>query len=192
MGLFKLSSPPPGLALGLQTLRPFLVKMESDALGKCANCGQNSTARCTGCRDAPEHQPGDSVDVFYCGRDCQAGHWPKHKAHCQNMRKRRKLLRAANLLKLALLTYREVAFDVDLNKIEFQDGLLRLHQNQTARPKRRLFPSHITTSTEHKEAALANNQCTTAMALLGRLTRKLLAGKTAHKVVTSTNAKLTF
>jgi hypothetical protein len=95
---------------------------------------------------------------------------------------RKKLLRTANILKAALLTYKEVVYDIDLTKIEFQDGVLCLHQNQrsiTARSKRGLSPGHLTTNIEHREAALVNNQCTTAMALLGRLTRKLLKGGTA-------------
>ena len=72
-------------------------------------------------------------------------------------------------------------YDVDLTKIEFQDGVLCLYQNQrpiTTRSKRGLFPGHLTTNMDYKQAALANNQCTTAMALLGRLTRKLLEGET--------------
>lgn len=130
--------------------------------------------------NAPEYEPGDSLAVVYCGHDCQRENWPNHKAHCNAMRKRTKLLRAAMILKSALLAYREVVYDVDLTKIDFHDGILRLHQNQrsvTAPAKRGPFPSHLTTNIEHKEAALAVNQCTTAMALLGRLTRKLLAGE---------------
>ena len=137
--------------------------------------------RCAVCKDAPEYRPGDSVGVVYCNRDCQKAHWSKHKAHCRAMGQRKKLLRAANILKAALLTYREVVYDIDLTKIQLQDGVLCLHQNQraiTARSKRGLFPVHLTTNVDHKEAALANNQCTTAMALLGRLTQKLLKGKT--------------
>ncbi|KAL2871593.1 uncharacterized protein BJX67DRAFT_166591 [Aspergillus lucknowensis] len=38
------------------------------------------------------------------------------------------------------------------------------------------FPDHLTTNAKYKQAALTVNQCTTAMALLGRLTRKLLTG----------------
>ncbi|KAF2688905.1 hypothetical protein K458DRAFT_293675 [Lentithecium fluviatile CBS 122367] len=144
---------------------------------QCANCGADATTRCAGCMDAPEYQPGDSVGIVYCNRDCQKGHWTQHKAHCRALGQRKKLLRAAHILKASLLTYREVDFDIDLTKIEFQDGILRLYQNQraiTARSKRGPFPAHLTANIEYKEAALANNQCTTAMALLGRLTRKLL------------------
>jgi hypothetical protein len=46
------------------------------------------------------------------------------------MRQRRKLLRAANILKAALLTYREAVYDIDLTKADFQDGILHLYQNQ--------------------------------------------------------------
>ena len=155
-------------------------------LAQCANCGVDATMRCAGCIDAPEYQPGDSVSSVYCSRDCQKGHWPNHKAHCCALGQRKKLLRTANILKAALLTYREVVYDVDLTKIEFQDGVLCLYQNQrpiTARSKCGLFPDHLTTNIEHKEAALANNQCTTAMALLGRLTRKLLKGEASPKII---------
>jgi len=78
-------------------------------------------------------------------------------------------------------------YDIDLTKIEFQDEVLCHYQNKrpiTARSKRGLFPGHLTTNIEHREAALANNQCTTAMALLGRLTRKLLEGEKFLKIIT--------
>ena len=149
--------------------------------------------RCVGCMDAPEYQPGDSDAVFYCNRDCQKGHWPTHKAHCRILGRRRKLLRAAETLKSALLTYREVAYDVDLTKIELRDGVLLLHQNQrsaAARSKRGLFPDHLITNKDHKKAALVNIQCTTAMALLGPLTRKLLKGERLPRIMFET--RLTF
>jgi len=64
-------------------------------------------------------------------------------------------------------------YNIDLTKIQFQDEVLCLYQNKrpiTAQLKCGLFPGHLTTNIEHREAALANNQCTAAMALLGRLT----------------------
>jgi hypothetical protein len=95
------------------------------------------------------------------------------------MKRRKKLLRASTILQAALLTYRDILYDIDLTKIEEKDGMLYLHQKQrsvTAHVKRGPFPNHLTTNVQHKEAALTVNQCTTAMALQGRLTRKLLAG----------------
>jgi len=71
--------------------------------------------------DAPEYQPGDSVGDVYCNRDCQKEHLPKHKVYCRARRQRKKLLRAANILKAALLTYREVVYDLNLTKIELQN-----------------------------------------------------------------------
>ncbi|KAK2743509.1 hypothetical protein FQN57_004806 [Myotisia sp. PD_48] len=153
--------------------------MSRTHLAPCAHCGIEAALKCAGCIGAPEYQPGDSVAVSYCARDCQGEHWSRHKAYCNGMRQRKKLLRAALILKAALLTYREVLFDIELTNIKFQDGVLYLHQKQrpvTARSIRRPFPENLTTVIEHREAALAINQCTTAMALLGRLTRKLLAG----------------
>lgn len=152
---------------------------------QCANCGKDATMKYVGCIDSPEYQSGDSVDTVYCNRDCQKGHWPDHKTHCRALGQRKNLLRTASILKVALLTYREVVYDVDLTKVELKDGTLDLHQNQrhlTARAKRGPFPDHLTTNIEHREAALTNNQCTTAIALLGHLTRKLLAGKRVPQV----------
>jgi hypothetical protein len=99
--------------------------------------------------DAPEYSPGDSVGAVYCNNICQKEHWPDHKAYCRTLRRRKTLLRAADTLKAALLTYREVLYDVDLGKMKFQNGVLWLYQNQrpvTVQSKRGHFPVHLTTN----------------------------------------------
>jgi hypothetical protein len=143
----------------------------------CARCGIKAGLRCVGCLNAPEYQPGDAATTSYCSSECQIQHRSQHKAHCRALSRRIKLLRAGRISKAALLAYRQVFFDLDLQKIELLDGVLCLHQRQrsmSARAKIVRFPEHLTTNVEHREAALLNNQCT--MALLGRLIRKLLDG----------------
>lgn len=154
--------------------------MTPKALAKCAKCETKAKTMCLGCSHAPEYQSGDSRVVFYCSHKCQIMDWPKHKAYCKNMQRRKLLFRAALILKAAMLAYRETVYDVDLTKIEYRDGVLYLHQNQrpvSSLSKRGPFPNHITDNIDHKEAALLKSQSTAAMSLLGPLTRKLLGGK---------------
>ncbi|XP_077972144.1 zinc finger MYND domain-containing protein 10-like [Styela clava] len=41
---------------------------------KCSNCGEEATKRCSRCRQE-----------WYCKRECQVKHWPKHKKVCDVM-----------------------------------------------------------------------------------------------------------
>ena len=137
--------------------------------------------RCDACLDPPEYQPGDFIGIVYCNHDCQKLHWPTHKAHCRILTQLKKLFRVAHILKTALMTYREVLYDLDLRKIELRDGILWLHQNPvptTTRMIRRPFPIDVTNNVDYKEAVLAYLQRTKAMSLLGRLTKKLLESRT--------------
>jgi hypothetical protein len=149
----------------------------------CASCGNGARLRCVGCLDAPEYQPGDATTTNYCSSTCQKKDWPQHKARCRALSRRSKLLRAARIAKAALLTHREVFWDIDLKEIELRDGFLCLRQrlkHPSSQFKFVRFPEHLTTNVEYKEAALLNNQCTSAMALLGPLVRKMLKGRTRN------------
>ncbi|KAH7349263.1 hypothetical protein B0T11DRAFT_129179 [Plectosphaerella cucumerina] len=149
--------------------------MAVDTPTRCATCGDAATTSCTGCKDAPEYDLHDAISVVYCSHACQKTDWPRHKDHCRTLQHRKKLYRAARLLKEALLTYRTILYDLHLNEVELKDGTLWLHQKPSRRPMRGPFPEHATSNPNHREAALAANQCTASMALLGRMTRKLLA-----------------
>jgi hypothetical protein len=61
--------------------------------------------------------------------------------------------------------------------IKFQEGVLRLCGSKRNRLGHVRFPNHLARNIEYKEAALTNNQCTLAMALLGSLARQLHAGR---------------
>ena len=151
------------------------------AQAHCASYGADTMMRCDACKDAPEYRLGVPIGVIYCGRDCQKAHWSTHKPYCHTLRQRKKLLRVATVLRATLLAYREVRYDVDLTKMEFTDGLLRLHRrsrNFTDRKRVGPFPDHLTTSIDHKEAALVHNYDAKALSLLSHLTRMLLEGQT--------------
>ncbi|KAI3336997.1 hypothetical protein HD806DRAFT_24127 [Xylariaceae sp. AK1471] len=145
---------------------------------KCGGCGRSASLRCMGCLNTPMHDGNSMAITAYCSRDCQVSQWPAHKAPCNIMQKRKKLLRVSQLLKATVLTYRDCAFDLDITKIKLRGGTLYMSQNRLPNPRRPYhspFPSGLTDKVEFKEAALANNQCSLAMALLGPLTRHLLA-----------------
>lgn len=150
-----------------------------NCLSSCANCSAPAKLKCSACLNAPEYEPGDAAGVAYCGPTCQGQHWNTHKSYCAPLKKRKKLLRTAVLAKTALLTYRRVNYDIDLVKIEMQGDTLYLHQKLhsiTNQKRRGPFPDQLTPHVKYQEAALAVNQCTTAMAILGPLIRKLLSG----------------
>ncbi|OTA60805.1 hypothetical protein K449DRAFT_396089 [Hypoxylon sp. EC38] len=154
--------------------------MGSAPVNFCARCGIQASKRCTGCLDAPEYQPGDSLDVFYCGSDCQQRHWQAHKAQCNIRRERKKLLRTAMLMKATFLAYRECTFSIPLSAIELRDSVLVLILEID--PKRSdhwlsPFPEDVTTNDKHREAAKVLDQCNAVPSLLGRLARQLLEGK---------------
>jgi hypothetical protein len=94
------------------------------------------------------------------------------------LRQRIKLFRAASLLKAALLAFREVTFNPELAKVEFDHGILYLYRSPEAEPTPYApFLDHLVKDPDLKEAVLLHDQCTLSMSLLCRLTDKLLSGK---------------
>ncbi|KAG9507891.1 hypothetical protein J7337_001447 [Fusarium musae] len=146
-------------------------------MGSCAHCGKASTVCCSHCVGAPEYHDGDAVATFWCSPGCQAAHEPTHQEYCYKLQRRKTLLRTAELLKAALLAYKEVVYDIHVTRIEHDEdnGTLVLTHTPN-RIERHPFPSHLTGIEDHKQAALLVNQCTMAISLLGPMARGLLAG----------------
>ncbi|RDW68788.1 zinc finger MYND domain-containing protein [Aspergillus mulundensis] len=142
----------------------------------CALCSKEATLRCSGCGDSPEYRLGDALDTFYCSRACQREHRPTHKSRCKAKGLRVKLGRAVIMLRLGMLTYREIFYDLNLTKVESRDDVLFLHHKEPkpgASFKFRPFPNHLVTNWVIQHAVLCHNQSIAAIALLGRLARKL-------------------
>jgi hypothetical protein len=154
--------------------------MDPDRSTLCAHCRKPATMKCGGCIGAPQFRMDELFEAVYCDGMCQKAHWPDHKTHCKAMKQRKVLFRGARLLKVVILTYREVLYDIYITRVEFSEGYLQIHQKLRSirtRSRRGPFPSEMATGLENKEVILALNQCTTAMALLVRLTRKLFVSK---------------
>ncbi|KAL3417690.1 set domain-containing protein 5 [Phlyctema vagabunda] len=158
---------------------------------KCAKCGAPARLRCSGCTEAPEYKSDEAIQpVYYCNGKCQGEHWPEHKAPCGVMQKRKKLLRIASILKATILAYRECAYDLDIERIEFRrdEGVLLLHhRSQIALdyPLYIPFPQLVATEDIHREAALAWNQCTLSVGLFRPLARYLLEGVSCETNITA-------
>ncbi|KAM0353463.1 hypothetical protein ACHAPU_001473 [Fusarium lateritium] len=144
-------------------------------MASCTNCGKDASAKCAGCLDAPEYTPGDSPDIFYCSRECQVEGWPSHKKDCNNLKQRKSLIRAVNLLKATFLAFREVMFDFHVTKIEPCSRALVVTHDPKRHGQAARFPGHLTSNSEHKEAVLLKLPPSDSLSLLGPMTRTLLA-----------------
>ncbi|XP_035980611.1 zinc finger MYND domain-containing protein 10 [Fundulus heteroclitus] len=55
---------------------------------KCGSCGKEATKRCSRC-----------LGEWYCNRQCQVKHWPKHKKSCQLMTETMERIKGDTLIK---------------------------------------------------------------------------------------------
>ncbi|KAI1329467.1 hypothetical protein F5Y16DRAFT_417855 [Xylariaceae sp. FL0255] len=150
----------------------------------CANCSKPlSTWQCDACspsesKSIPEYTPGDVGITYYCSLDCLEIDRLQHEPHCELRRKRQRLYRAAEVFQFVLLAYRECIFDMDITRIDYRDGELRLHRlRPSASPRLPFGPfPPLMDSVILRMATLASGQCGTMLALLGRLSEFLLSG----------------
>lgn len=145
----------------------------------CANCGTEATIQCKACMDAPEHEPGDSISAFYCTTACQTADLQNHKTNCRIRAQRKRLLRAAIILKAALLVYSEPSYARTIAELDRLDKVLALAYTWGGSYYPRLDPDSFlpNPTPAQREAVLMYSLCGgIATRLVGRLTHKLLAG----------------
>ena len=145
----------------------------------CANCGTEATIQCEPCMDAPEYEPGDSTSTFYCTPACQTADLRNHKTYCRIRAQRKRLLRAAIIIKAALLVYSEPSYERTIAELDRLDKVLALPYNCGGSYYPRLDPDAFLPdpTPAQREAVLMYSLCGgLATRLVGRLTHKLLAG----------------
>ncbi|KAI1384475.1 uncharacterized protein F4822DRAFT_433019 [Hypoxylon trugodes] len=160
--------------------------MNLKLLGPCSNCGEPAYIFCPECGMAPEYQPGDKSDTYYCDPECQYLDGTYHKPLCDLRRK----ICAAELVSLfareVFEWYRTCVYMHPLTSIGacwdqstgFPDVAV-LHLDFTGdlhHPWSREFPSHKGFSFEFNQVAVLAFQSLPAAALLGRMIRHLLEG----------------
>lgn len=129
--------------------------------------------------EAPESQPGDSINTFYCSAACQTADLPSHKTHCRIRVQRKRLLRAAVILKAALLVYSEPFYGRTIVGLDRLDKVLGLPSNSGRVYYPPLDPASFlpNPTREQREAVLMYSVCGgVATRLVCRLMHKLLAG----------------
>jgi hypothetical protein len=122
--------------------------------------------------------------TWYCDKTCRTADFSEHKRACKAIKQRRYLLRAASTLRKVWTAIRESAWNQDVCRLEFADGMLCLHEGDQTAFKRghvySAFPQDLTENEVHKEAILTKNRGPDVPSLLYNLASKLLEGESLH------------
>ena len=99
----------------------------TSAEASCAVCGVLANKTCQGCLDGIDAEGATAPRTVYCSVDCQKKHWDSHKTVCKQLKVRKELYRAGDLIKKVYYTFRAHAFEVPLRKIEKMGDQIHLH-----------------------------------------------------------------
>ncbi|KAL4967022.1 uncharacterized protein BDV14DRAFT_198484 [Aspergillus stella-maris] len=158
----------PALPIG-ERLPPFF--------GTCHRCQSKNAPGCSLCFAAPEFNPGDVEDFYYCSKKCRHDDRPFEFHRCKRWHERRTAFRAAKLIRIAFLAYRRRHYDIDLERIEFKDNTVYMYQKEGTGVGEREpgpFPADVTSNDSLREVALCKYTAGRAISLLGPMTRSLL------------------
>lgn len=104
-----------------------IVRALTSAEASCAACGAPANNTCRGCLDGIDAEGAAASRTLYCGVDCQKKHWGSHKTVCKQLKVRKELYRAGDLIKKVYYTFRAHAFEVPVRKIEKTGDEIHLH-----------------------------------------------------------------
>jgi hypothetical protein len=112
---------------------------------------------------------------MYCLAACQKLDWKAHKTACKQLKVRKQLYRAGELVRDAFLAYREQAFDLNVVKVEKKASDLYIHEGEVNGglvP----FPSKLVPDAEDKKMLLTWNSCSDALAYMHKIINDLIGG----------------
>lgn len=142
----------------------------------CAACGVASTTRCVGCIEGVD-QYGRPLPTYYCTKDCQQRHWPKHRKDCRIANARKVLYRGGELLKTVWLAFREEAFDLRLSRVQRQGDKLHIYEGKYEDTEVLVrYPQHLVSDPVEKQALLSHRACSDSSAYTYELVQKVFEG----------------
>lgn len=144
----------------------------------CTRCQTPTTKRCDGCVGAPAADDSGSQATFYCSQECQKINWPQHKAVCRNLQARKRLARAASLLKGILNRITLHASQLQFKSARREGSAVYLEERQNPWRGPRLlrpFPICFEGDRSSREAAMAYKASVGSMMYLYTFIKELLA-----------------
>ncbi|CAK1365790.1 unnamed protein product [Cercospora beticola] len=148
---------------------------------KCAACGKNPprpTLICGDCREGLDLD-GRQDRTPYCTTQCRQLDLTNHQKQCGRANRRKQIYRAGRLLQLTFYHFRDLSFDLKIDRVEEHDRRMVLYDGEY--PKTRGFnlyslPLPFTIGDKYGRAILSFQACTEASTHFYKLSEKLLTG----------------
>ncbi|KAL2060846.1 hypothetical protein VTL71DRAFT_8898 [Oculimacula yallundae] len=134
---------------------------------ECANCKKPGKFACAQCEECPVTE-GDSPIVHYCSAKCQKDDDVKHLPTCQRLQDRLTLYRVGRIAQKLFFIYKEITWSqLKIDAIEKRGQLVTLRglkfEDSTWPEDYKIFPSHLVSSEEEREALLCYRACREAL-----------------------------
>lgn len=166
------------------------IQSRQGSMTRCSRvrCKRTAKVSCRDCADAPGYVASTKLvqRTVYCSENCLKADRDAHETLCSKLQLRRRLCRAAEFLKELWHTFRGVAFDYKIAKIDprqelgYQKGALHLREGAVNQRRDRLtwpFNNSLTTNPDLKAATLDYMQCTNSIGYLKDIIGDLLSGE---------------